>query len=133
ATTARAAGAVRDRVRFERAAAEVLRLAVSGSEMAASSVYHVAEGARCFEQWDRSAELARESIKLGMMWGNKSVLELATRLLAGLSLRDPGDMDTVPPEGGEVDEVVALLLKRLRKHTAPRDRRAVPPEQFPVY
>jgi tetratricopeptide (TPR) repeat protein len=133
ATTARAAGAVRDRVRYERAAAEVLRLARAGSEMAASSIYHVAEGARCFEQWDRATELGREALRGAKEWGNRSVVTLATMLLDSLSRRELGDVDIVPPEGGEIDKVVALLLARLRRHTAPRDRRAVSPEKFAIY
>jgi tetratricopeptide (TPR) repeat protein len=134
ATMARAAGAVRDRLRYERALAEILRLADDGSELAASSLYHAAEGARCFEQWARSAELARRALELARKWENKkTVVALAAELLDALSRREAGDDDVVPAEGGEVDQMVALLLKRLARHTAPPDRRAVPPEQFPVY
>lgn len=133
ASLARAAGAARDRVRFERAAAEVLRMAESGAEMSDSSVYQVAQGARAFEQWDRAAALARQARDLAERSGNGYILGAAATLLGEIDARTAGDVDVVPEEGGEVDRLVALLLARLQKHTAPPDGRAVPVEKFPVY
>jgi tetratricopeptide (TPR) repeat protein len=133
AAITRAAGAVRDRLRFERTAAEVLSIAARESELAAGCIYYVAEGARCFEQWERSRQLALQCLELADAREDHAVQSLATALLDALSRREPGAVDEIPPLGGQVDEMGALLLKRLRKHTAPRDRRAVPPEKFPVY
>lgn len=133
ATTARAAAAVRDRVRFERTAAEVLRMADASEEMSESSILHLAEGTRSFEQWERAAVLARRALELAGKTGNKYVSNAAQELLASIERREHGDADVVPEEGGDVDALAELLLSRLRKHTAPPDGRAVPVEKFPVY
>lgn len=133
ATTARAAGAVRDRVRFERVSAEVLRMAEASPEMADTSILHLAEGARSFEQWDRAAAFARRAAALAEESGNKYVQSTARTLLGALEQREPGDVDLVPDEGSSIDQLTASLLSRLRKHTAPPDGRAVSPEKFPIY
>ncbi|HEX8320627.1 hypothetical protein [Longimicrobium sp.] len=133
ATLARAAGAVRDRLRFERAAAEVVRLAAHSEEMSDMSLYHVAQGARGFEMWERARELGGRAAAIATRSGNKYILQAAPALLNSIENREPGDEDVVPPEGGEIDALVAKLLKRLQKHTAPHDGRAVPVEKFPKY
>lgn len=133
ATVARAAGAVRDRARFEAAAGEVLALSAADSEMVASSLAHVGQGARCFGEWDRAAGLAREALRRAEAWDDKTAAALAAELLRAVEAREPGDVEAVPPAGAEVEQIVAALLRRLERHTAPRDRRAVPPEKFPVY
>lgn len=133
ATQAGAAGVARDRVRFERSAAEVLRLVEHATEMADSAFLHLAQGARCFEQWDRAETWARRSVHLAGISGDKPVQRMAVELLEAVVRRDLAPEDSIPPADGEVDQMVALLLKRLKKHTAPPDRRAVPPERFPVY
>lgn len=133
ASLARAAGAARDRVRFERAAAEVLRMAENGAEMSDSSVYQVAQGARSFEQWERADALARRAHALAGQSGNGYILGAAGELIAEVAARAAGDVDLIPDEGGDVDRLVELLLARLGKHTAPPDGRAVPVEKFPVY
>lgn len=133
AAIARAAGAVRDRLRFERAAAEVLSLAICGSEFAAGCVYHVAQGAQCFEQWERAEKLARQAGELANIRGDRAALALVDALLHSLSNRAAGLVDSIPPLDGQVDQMVAILQKRLKKHTAPPDGRAVPVEKFPVY
>jgi tetratricopeptide (TPR) repeat protein len=133
ASLAKAAGGVRDRLRFERAAAEALPLADQVPAMAESALYQIGEGARFFEQWDRAAELARRAADLACTNGNKSVVRLASQLLVQVEARELATGDRIPDQGGEIDQLVELMLRRLAKHTAPRDRRAVPPEQFPVY
>lgn len=133
ATLARAAGAARDRVRFERAAAQVLRLVEESTEMAESSVYQVAQGARSFEQWERADGLARQALSLAEQTGNGYIAGAARVLIDDVAERAPGDVDVVPEEGGEVDALVELLLCRLEKHTAPPDGRAVSVEKFPIY
>lgn len=133
AAVARAAGAVRDRLRFERAAAQVLALAGRDPEFAAGCLYYVAEGARCFEQWDRARELVAHAGEIASARGDQATLALAAALLDAVSMREPGMADAIPPLDGDVDQMVAILLKRLKKHSAPRDRRAVAPEKFPIY
>jgi tetratricopeptide (TPR) repeat protein len=130
---ARAAAVVRDRLRFERAADEALALAERISGGGESVLYQLAEGARCFEQWDRAGAWAARALELALANGNKSVARLATDLLAALDEREMAPSSLLPEVGGEVDQLVELVLRRLQKHTAPRDRRAVPPEQFPIY
>lgn len=133
ATLAGAAGMVRDRVRFERTAAEVLRLAEHTREFAESAFLRLAQGAWCFEQWERAGAWTRRALLLATESGDKSVVRMASELAGSIDRREFGPEDSVPPEGGEVDRLVALLLRRIKKHTAPPDRRAVPPERFPVY
>jgi tetratricopeptide (TPR) repeat protein len=133
ATLARAAGAARDRVRFERAAAEVLRMAESGPEMSESSIFQVAEGARSFEQWERAESLARRALGLAAQTGNGYIVSAARGLIESITRRAAGDVDLIPEEGSEIDQLVTLVTARLAKHTAPPDGRAVPVEKFPVY
>jgi tetratricopeptide (TPR) repeat protein len=133
ATLARSAAAAGDRVRFERAAQEVLRMVAGGAEMAESSVFHVAQGARSFEQWERAGLLARQALSLATRSGNAYIVAAAQALIGDVAERARGDLDVIPEEGGPVDALVELLLTRLRKHTAPPDGRAVPVEKFPVY
>jgi tetratricopeptide (TPR) repeat protein len=133
ATLARSAGAARDRVRFERAADEVLRMAERSPEMAESSIFQVAQGARSFEQWDRAESLARRALLLAEQSGNGYIVGAARELMDSITERAAGDVDCIPEEGSEVDRLVELLLARLAKHTAPPDGRAVPVEKFPVY
>ena len=133
ATLARSAGAARDRVRFERAAAEVLRMAEADAEMSESSVFQVAQGARSFEQWERADLLARRALELAEQSGNGYIVSAARELIESIGERAAGDVDIIPEEGSEVDQLVELLLARLAKHTAPPDGRAVSVEKFPVY
>ncbi|HYW12681.1 MAG TPA: hypothetical protein VE871_12020, partial [Longimicrobium sp.] len=132
ASLARAAAVARDRLRFERAAveADAMTERTPGGE---SVLYQLAEGARCFEQWDRANAWADRALELATASGNKSVVRLAGDLLVALSVREMAPAGEIPELGGPVDQLVDLVLRRLKKHTAPRDRRAVPPEQFPVY
>jgi hypothetical protein len=133
ATLARSAGAARDRVRFERAAAEVLRMAESSPEMSESSVFQVAQGARCFEQWERADALARRALALAEQSDNGYIVSAARELIGEIAARTGGDVDLIPDEGSEIDRLVELVLGRLEKHTAPPDGRAVSVEKFPVY
>lgn len=133
ASLARAAAVARDRLRFERAAAEAYALAERTPAGAESVLYQLAEGARCFEQWDRARVWAERALELATATGNKSVVRLAADLIAALAAKEMSPAAEIPEQGGAVDQLVDLVLRRLKKHTAPRDRRAVPPEQFPIY
>lgn len=131
ASLARAAAAVRDHILFERTAHELLARASSESEMAASSLYHLAEGARCFHEWERSEQLARSALELARTRQNGTVVDLAEKLLEELAHRKPGDVDIVPEEGSVIDETRDLMLRKLRKQSAPGlSPGAVPPERY---
>ncbi len=116
---ARSTAAVHDRIRFERASDRVLRMVAEANDRASSSLYHLAEGARYFEQWDRAGALAREALTEARRVGNMSVIAAAEGMLAELPLRTQGPLDVVPEEGSTVDRITGLLLKKLAKQPAP--------------
>jgi tetratricopeptide (TPR) repeat protein len=116
ASLARSAAVVRDNIRFQRAAARVIALAERDDEMAASSLYHVAEGARCFEDWDRAERLARNAYDLARLRRNETIIRKGRELLDSLALRLAPECDRVPEEGGLVDQTRETLLRKLRRH-----------------
>ena len=116
---ARSSAAVHDRIRYERASDRVLRMVEEGNERAASSLYHLAEGARYFELWERARTLATQALDLGRRVSNVSVVGAAEGMLAELPLQNQGPADIVPEEGGPVDRITTMLLKKLAKQPAP--------------
>ena len=133
ASLARSAATVRDHIRYVRASSEVLRLAAQDEESAASSLYHVAEGARSFQQWDRAEELATRALEIARKRKDADSVELAEHLLAALKRNDPGDVDVVPEEGGIVDATREMILRKLQKQPAPElSSEAVRPERYPT-
>jgi tetratricopeptide (TPR) repeat protein len=130
ASLAEAAGAIRDRVRFERAAEHVVRSAQNQDEMSASSLYWVAEGALCFGETDRATAWATSAIEVAQSRQNPVIVELASRLLTRIANGEDGRRDRVPPEGGSVDEICSLVLRKLKKQPPPLPA-APPPEQYP--
>lgn len=132
---ARSAAAVRDRIRFERAAGEVMKLVPANSERADTALYHLAQGVRSFEQWERAKELAEEAVELARFRHNGIVSTLTRRLLDQISERELGDVDVVPEEGGFVDRVTAEVLAKLRKQPAPEPHDSgvgLFPERYPL-
>jgi tetratricopeptide (TPR) repeat protein len=133
ASLAQSAAAVRDHIRYVRAAKEVLALAAVDTEMTASALYHIAEGARSFHEWDKAEQLAQRSIELAQHRNNATVIGLAERLLEALTVREPGDVDLVPEEGDSVDAAREMILRKLQKQPAPElSSGAVPPERYPT-
>ena len=132
ASLARSAGAVRDHIRYVRAAREVLAMAAVDTEMTASSLYHIAEGARCFYEWDRAQQLATRSLELARKRDNATVMELSERLLIALAAREPGDIDAIPEEGSVVDATRELIMRKLEKQPPPElSSEGGPPERYP--
>lgn len=132
AATARSVAAVHDRIRFERSAAETLRMAEAGNERTAASLYHLAEGARYFEQWDRAEMLASRALAEAHRSGNRTVVALVSGMLAELPSRTQGPEDLVPEEGSPVDTITRKLLRKLAKQPAPGASEAVLfPEHYP--
>jgi tetratricopeptide (TPR) repeat protein len=133
AATARSVAAVHDRIRFERATAEVLRMVGAGSDRATASLYHLAEGTRYFEQWDRAQMLALRALDEAHRSGNQTVVTLVNGLIAELPSRTQGPEDLVPEEGSLVDRITTKLLKKLAKQPAPgSSEAALFPEHFPT-
>ena len=133
ATLARSAAAVRDHLRFQRAAREVIALAKTDSEMSASSLYHLAEGARCFQDWEFSEQLARMALEAAHARKNGTIIGWAEALLSGaIPQHLPGDYDTIPEDGSAVDEIRELILEKLKKQPPPDLSGAVPLERYPA-
>jgi tetratricopeptide (TPR) repeat protein len=133
AAIARSTAAVHDRIRFERSSAEVLRMVAAGNERSASSLYHLAEGARYFEQWDRAGSLGRSALDEALRVGNQTVVQLARALLAELPSRTQGPDDLVPEEGSVTDRITTKILKKLAKQPAPESSETVLfPEHYPT-
>jgi tetratricopeptide (TPR) repeat protein len=65
AAQARCAGALKDHLRFERAASEVVKLARDDAEMTAAALYLLGEGARSLADWDRAWAWARRAPQVG--------------------------------------------------------------------
>jgi len=134
ASLARSAAAVRDHIRYVRAAREVLALAAVDTEMTASALYHLAEGARFFHEWEKSEQFARHALELAHTRKNATVIGLAERLLEVLNTKQPGDLDLVPEEGDSVDTTREMILRKLQKQPVPDlSSGTVPPERFPTF
>ncbi|MEW5929499.1 MAG: hypothetical protein AB1941_18750 [Gemmatimonadota bacterium] len=132
ANLARCAAAVKDHIRYERAATQVITLAAVDNEFSDTSIYHLAEGARSFWDWSRAEFLAFRALTLAQNNNNQPLVALARSTLEAVALRKPGDTDIVPPVGGEIDEVLSAILHKLRKQPAPEVSGAAVPERYPT-
>lgn len=133
ANLARAAGACRDRLRYERAFRAVEALRAAGGRIPASAFYHLAEGCRSFEEWERAELCCGLALRLALDRGNELIVRQAEGLLGEIAVRASGDRDVIPPEGGAVDSMRETLSRKLRRHHAPAaGSAAVPPEKYPI-
>jgi tetratricopeptide (TPR) repeat protein len=114
AVYARAAAAVRDRLRFERLKAEACALAVPGTESEAVAMFHLAEGARAFERWTDAHELACAAQNLARARANEPLAERAAELLAAVDLRSLGAEDVVPLAGSAPDLLTSTVITKLQ-------------------
>jgi tetratricopeptide (TPR) repeat protein len=132
ASLARCAAAVKDHIRYERAAADVLAMAAENDELADSSLYHIAEGARSFWEWDKAEKYTSRALKLAQERDNAAIAALAESLLDAIRAHKLGDVDTIPAADSETDTITTLILRKLQKQPAPAENsRAVPPEYYP--
>ena len=130
---ARAAAAVHDRIRYERAAREVLILAGEDAEMSAPALYHIAEGARSLAEAKRAEQLAARALDVAIARQDGTVVELARALLIALPDTTSADTDQVPDEGDPVDSTRQIILRKLEKQPHESSRSIViPPERFPT-
>lgn len=133
ASLARCAAAIKDHICYERAAAEVVAMAAGNSEMADSSLYHIAEGARSFWEWDKAEILATRALSLAHERGNSPVAALAGSLLDAVGAHKLGDVDVIPVVGSTIDTATELVIRKLQKQPAPDVYPgAVPPERYPM-
>jgi len=130
-TLVRCAAAVRDHLTYTRAAETVLRLAEADPEMAASSFYHLAEGARCFQDWESAKQLARRALDAASACRNGTILRWADALLAEIAGQVPGEYDTIPEAGSVVDATRELIMRKLRRQPPPVDP-PPRPENYPT-
>jgi tetratricopeptide (TPR) repeat protein len=133
ANLARAAGACRDRLRYERAFLAIEKHTQEGASIPASAFYHLAQGCRSFEEWERAERYCALALATAGERGNALIVAQAEKLSKELRERSMGDLDVLPPEGGEVDTIRDALIRKLRKHAAPGGSPgAVPPEKYPI-
>lgn len=133
AALARSTAAVHDRIRYERAASQALQIVSAGSDRSAAALYHIAEGARYFEQWERAETLGIRALNEAQRVGNRTIVSLASGMLAELPSRTQGPEDLVPEEGGILDRTTSKVLKKLARQPAPVSSEAVLfPERYPT-
>lgn len=127
---ARAAAAVRDHIRYQRTTNIVLSMIATDVEGAANALYHLAEGARCFMDWDRAYTLGSRALELAR-GTDAPTAEFAESLLQAIHERAPGDVDRVPPDGDPVDRTTQEIMRKLTRRNVP-NARPVPPERYPT-
>lgn len=130
ANVARSAAACGDRLRYERAVREILRALEEGDSVTMFTRYYLAQAARTAGDWDRAAYAAEKTLEVAP---EGEYRDRARKLIEEIAARLPGDEDVLPEEGGEIEQVREMLLRRLEKKPAPgSDPGAVPPEQYPI-
>lgn len=127
ANIARAAAASHDRLYFQRAQREVLNALDQGHDIPTAALYHLGRACQTYEEWKTAERLAEWAAATAPERWKDDALSLQRSIAA----REPGDVDLLPPEGGEVDEVRATLLRRLPKHDAGLGE-DIPPERYPI-
>lgn len=133
ANLARAAGACRDRLRYERAFRSIDEDLQEGKLMQASVYYHLAEGCRSFEEWARARKYCDLALSVARERGNALIAAQSTRLASELQTHEGGDIDVIPPDGGRIDEMREVLIKKLRRQLPPPPGGGgVPPEKYPI-
>jgi tetratricopeptide (TPR) repeat protein len=126
---ARAAAACGDRMRYERAIREFLRVHDEGGTIPPSSWVHAAYAAHTCGDWERAERL----ITLSLEHAHSGYVDMSNELARSIAVRAPGDQDIIPDAGSEIDVYRDLILRRLTKHTVPGwGPGTMPPEKFPL-
>jgi tetratricopeptide (TPR) repeat protein len=118
-TLARAAAGAGNRREYESAAYAVLQIADASEENAATSIVHVAEGARTFGEWDYSEWLAGRALEIGLKRKEATAIQLAETLLDALAERAPALPEAAPPAGARIAELSRLFIRRVGRQAAP--------------
>jgi tetratricopeptide (TPR) repeat protein len=125
-TVARVTAGLRDRIRYESAATHVALLAEICADGASWAYIHIAEGARCFEEWDRAESYAGHALDLAIQLREIDAQRAAYEVLDTVMLRVPAAREQPAP--ASVDELVSMCLDRLARLREP-DEAAVPAAQ----
>ncbi len=112
-TLARVSGGLRDRARYEQAASHAILLAELSEYGAAWAYIHMAEGARCFGEWDRAEAYAGTGLALAQRRREMDAQRVAYDMLDAITTRRPAPAPQEAPQSAT--ELVALCLVRLRK------------------
>lgn len=112
-TLARVSGGLRDRLRYEQAASRAVVLAELAEDGAAWAYIHLAEGARCFGEWDRAEGYAAAGLALAQRRRELDAQRVAYETLDAITARTPAPAALEAPQSAT--ELVALCLERLRK------------------
>lgn len=112
-TLARVSGGLRDRLRYEQAASRAVLLAELSEYGAAWAYIHLAEGARCFGEWDRAEAYAGVGLAMAQRRREMDAQRVAYDLLDAITTRTPAPAAREAPQSAT--EMAALCLERLRK------------------
>lgn len=130
ANIARSAAASHERLYYQRASKEIMEALTTGYDVPVTACYHLARGSQTYEDWGQAELLAVRARDTAQgRW-----LPMAEDLVRSIQTRESGDRDVLPPEGGEIDQLRELLLRRLKKHGAAVGEHLddVPPERYPI-
>lgn len=112
-TLARVSGGLRDRGRYEQAASHAILLAELSEYGAAWAYIHMAEGARCFGEWDRAEAYAGKGLELAQRRREMDAQRVAYEVLDAITTRRPAPVAQEAPQSAT--ELVALCVERLRR------------------
>jgi hypothetical protein len=125
---ARAASASGDLLSYEKAKRELLTTLDSGGEVPISALYHFACAAVNAQDWSLAERLGTMvQARAPERYGHDAE-ELSQRIRA----RGAGDENREPQGDPHVDDIRAVVLKKLQVHTAPGAPEAVCPEKYPM-
>jgi tetratricopeptide (TPR) repeat protein len=125
-TIARVTAGLRMRERYESAASHVILLAEICEDGATWAYIHIAQGARCFDEWDRAERYAARALEIALRRREPDAQRTAYEALDAIMFRTPAPREAEPP--ASVGEIVAVCLDRLAKLREP-DEAAVPAAQ----
>jgi tetratricopeptide (TPR) repeat protein len=128
ANIARAAAAAGDRLRYERAAREILRAADSESVVAHSVLYHLARAAINIGDWFLAARLAKRiPPQQSVRWA-----QMMDDLHKDIRTRSGGEVNVIPEYGSEIHAARSLLVKKLERSAGPAGGSGPAEEKHPM-
>jgi len=122
-TIARVSAGMRDRERYESAASHVALLSELCEDGSTWAYLHIAEGARCFEEWDRAESYTARALATAIRRREADAQRTAYELLDEIMVRKPAAQEQPAPTA--VKRMVETCLERLAKLREP-DKSAVP-------
>jgi tetratricopeptide (TPR) repeat protein len=128
ANVARAAAACRDRVRYDRAARELVSAIETEGVVPVGARYNLACAAHTYADWSRAERLIAGVLAT---CPDGEYGRLAQSLADAIQNRTPGEMDLIPQVRSEIDSVRDTLLQHLRTNALPEPEIACP-EKYPL-